>query len=138
MRLSSFKAAGGTVARYRGTVWPIPAIPPPARIMRSVRSEQDWNWRSAWKGGAEDRKSCMRVGMATGVVFVGDLLRSHVADSPPVIGETATFAARLQELAKPNSVVICDTTHRLAGALFDYAISACSARGPANRCRPGK
>jgi class 3 adenylate cyclase/tetratricopeptide (TPR) repeat protein len=62
----------------------------------------------------------MRIGIATGVVLVGELLRSDVADNPPVIGETANLAARLQELAQPNTVVVCDTTHRLAGALFDY------------------
>ena len=58
----------------------------------------------------------MRVGIATGVVLVGELLRSDVADNPPVIGETANLAARLQELAQPNTVVVCDTTHRLGGS----------------------
>ncbi len=62
----------------------------------------------------------MRIGIATGVVLVGELLPSDATDNPPVIGETANLAARLQELAQPNTVVVCDTTHRLAGALFDY------------------
>ena len=45
-------------------------------------------------GGKAPEKLGIRVGIATGVVLVGDLLRSHVADNPPVIGETANLAAQ--------------------------------------------
>lgn len=116
------KAAGGTIARYQGdgilAYFGYPAAGEDD-AERAIAAGLELAL-GIETGGKTPEKLCMRVGMATGVVLVGDLLRSHVADSPPVIGETANLAARLQELAKPNSVVICDTTHRLAGALFDY------------------
>ena len=116
------KAAGGTVARYQGdgilAYFGYPAAGEDD-AERAIGAGLELAL-GIETGGKTPEKLGIRVGMATGVVLVGDLLRSHVADSPPVIGETANLAARLQELAKPNSVVICDTTHRLAGALFDY------------------
>jgi class 3 adenylate cyclase/tetratricopeptide (TPR) repeat protein len=62
----------------------------------------------------------VRVGIATGVVVVGDLLHSDVADNPPVVGETPNLAARLQEAAKPGTVAIDEGTRRLTGGLFEY------------------
>jgi class 3 adenylate cyclase/tetratricopeptide (TPR) repeat protein len=62
----------------------------------------------------------MRVGIATGLVVVGD----HIADDPSheceVVGETPNLAARLQVLAEPDTVVIDSNTHRLLGYLFEY------------------
>src|SRR6185312_4464849 len=48
----------------------------------------------------------VRVGIATGVVVVGDLLGEGAAQEQAVIGETPNLAARLQGLAEPNTVVI--------------------------------
>lgn len=62
----------------------------------------------------------VRVGIATGLVVVGDLLGEGAAQEQAVIGETPNLAARLQGLAEPNSVVIADDTRRLLGGLFDY------------------
>ncbi|WP_213290803.1 adenylate/guanylate cyclase domain-containing protein [Bradyrhizobium sp. sGM-13] len=62
----------------------------------------------------------VRVGIATGLVVVGDLLGEGAAQEQAVIGETPNLAARLQGLAEPNSVVIADNTRRLLGGLFDY------------------
>src|SRR5260221_13196700 len=62
----------------------------------------------------------VRVGIATGVVVVGDLLGEGAAQEQAVIGETPNLAARLQGLAEPNTVVIADNTRRLLGGLFDY------------------
>ncbi|MCK1642268.1 AAA family ATPase [Bradyrhizobium sp. 157] len=62
----------------------------------------------------------VRVGIATGLVVVGDLLGEGAAQEQSVIGETPNLAARLQGLAEPNSVVIADNTRRLLGGLFDY------------------
>jgi class 3 adenylate cyclase/predicted ATPase len=62
----------------------------------------------------------VRVGIATGVVVVGDLLGEGAAQEQAVIGETPNLAARLQGLAKPNTVVIADNTRRMLGGLFDY------------------
>ena len=62
----------------------------------------------------------IRVGIATGVVVVGELSRLGAADNPPVVGETPNLAARLQGLAEPGAVVIDDGTRRLTGGLFEY------------------
>jgi class 3 adenylate cyclase len=61
----------------------------------------------------------VRVGIATGLVVVGDLLGEGAAQEQAVIGETANLAARLQGTAEPNTVVITDDTRRLLGSLFD-------------------
>ena len=61
-----------------------------------------------------------RVGIATGVVVVGDLIGEGSAAEQSVIGETPNLAARLQSLAEPNTVVISAATRRLLGGLFDY------------------
>jgi class 3 adenylate cyclase/predicted ATPase len=62
----------------------------------------------------------VRVGIATGLVVVGDLLGEGAAQEQAVIGETPNLAARLQGLAEPNTLVIADNTRRLLGGLFDY------------------
>jgi len=61
-----------------------------------------------------------RVGIATGLVVVGDLIGEGLAQEQSVVGETPNLAARLQALAEPNTVVIAESTHRLVGALFEY------------------
>jgi class 3 adenylate cyclase/predicted ATPase len=62
----------------------------------------------------------VRVGIATGLVIVGDLLGEGAAQEQAFIGETPNLAARLQALAEPNTVVIADNTRRLLGSLFEY------------------
>jgi class 3 adenylate cyclase/predicted ATPase len=62
----------------------------------------------------------VRVGIATGLVVVGDLLGEGAAQEEAVIGETPNLAARLQGLAEPNTVVIADGTRRMLGGLFEY------------------
>ena len=60
-----------------------------------------------------------RVGIATGLVVVGDLVGDGAAREEAVIGETPNRAARLQEAATPGAVVIADGTRRLLGEIFD-------------------
>jgi predicted ATPase/class 3 adenylate cyclase len=60
-----------------------------------------------------------RVGIATGLVVVGDLIGSGSAQEQAVVGETPNLAARLQGVAEPNMVVIADGTRRLLGNLFE-------------------
>jgi class 3 adenylate cyclase len=62
----------------------------------------------------------VRVGIATGLVVVGDLIGGGVAQEYGIVGETPHLAARLQALAEPNTVVIASSTRRLTGGLFDY------------------
>jgi class 3 adenylate cyclase/predicted ATPase len=61
----------------------------------------------------------VRVGIATGLVVVGDLIGEGSAQEQSVVGETPNLAARLQALAEPGSVVIADSTRRLLGDLFE-------------------
>ena len=58
-----------------------------------------------------------RIGIATGVVVVGDLAQ---AQENAAIGETTNLAARLQSLAETDSLLICPETQRLVGMLFEY------------------
>jgi class 3 adenylate cyclase/predicted ATPase len=60
------------------------------------------------------------VGIATGLVVVGDLIGEGLARQQAVVGETPNLAARLQALAEPDTVVIAAGTRRLVGDLFDY------------------
>ena len=60
-----------------------------------------------------------RVGIATGLVVVGDLIGSGASQEQAVVGETPNLAARLQGIAEPNMVVIAESTRRLLGNLFD-------------------
>jgi class 3 adenylate cyclase/predicted ATPase/DNA polymerase III delta prime subunit len=61
----------------------------------------------------------VRVGIATGLVVVGDLIGEGSAREQAVVGETPNLAARLQALAEPASLVIGDATRRQIGGLFD-------------------
>jgi Adenylate and Guanylate cyclase catalytic domain len=60
-----------------------------------------------------------RVGIATGLVVVGDLIGSGASQEQAIIGETPNLAARLQGIAEPNSVVIAESTRKLVGDLFE-------------------
>src|SRR6516165_2772390 len=60
-----------------------------------------------------------RVGIATGLVIVGDLIGSGQSQERSIVGETPNLAARLQEIAEPNTVVICNSTRTLVGNLFE-------------------
>jgi class 3 adenylate cyclase len=60
-----------------------------------------------------------RVGIATGLVVVGDLIGSGASQEQAIVGETPNLAARLQGVAKPNSVVIAENTRKLVGNLFE-------------------
>jgi len=61
-----------------------------------------------------------RVGIATGLVVVGDLIGAGEAQECRIVGETPNLAARLQGIAEPNTVVIAESTRRLLGNLFDF------------------
>src|SRR5213079_2775446 len=63
----------------------------------------------------------VRLGIATGLAVVGDLIGEGAAQERGVVGETPNLAARLQALALPNTLVIAEATRRQVGALFDLA-----------------
>jgi class 3 adenylate cyclase len=62
----------------------------------------------------------VRVGIATGLVVVGELIGEGGAQERVAVGETLNLAARIQAVAPPDTVVVGELTHRLAGAAFDY------------------
>ena len=82
-----------------------------------------------------------RVGIATGLVVVGDLIGSGASQEQAIVGKTPNLAARLQGVAEPNSVVIAESTRKLIGNLFDLRTSGqrtsrvlrCQC-GPGQRC----
>jgi class 3 adenylate cyclase len=67
---------------------------------------------------AHDEPLVVRVGIATGLTVVGDLLGRGAAQEEAVIGETPNVAARLQSAAGPGTVLIDWTTRRLIGGFF--------------------
>ena len=81
-----------------------------------------------------------RVGIANGLVVVGDLIGEGSAQEQSVVGETPNLAARLQALAEPDAVVIAAGIRRLLGDLFEYRdLGAVEVKGiaapvPAGRC----
>jgi class 3 adenylate cyclase len=56
-----------------------------------------------------------RVGIATGLVVVGDLIGSGASQEQAIVGETPNLSARLQGIAEPNSVVIAESTREARG-----------------------
>jgi class 3 adenylate cyclase/predicted ATPase len=74
-------------------------------------SERDWPSNVAPQ---------IRIGIATGLVVVGNLAGEDETQQHGIVGGTPNLAARLQALAEPNAVVIESTTRRLTGGLFDY------------------
>jgi class 3 adenylate cyclase len=63
--------------------------------------------------------SAARVGIATGLVVVGDLIGSGEAQERGIVGETPNLAARLQGVAEPNTVLFAESTRRLVSNLFE-------------------
>jgi class 3 adenylate cyclase len=60
-----------------------------------------------------------RVGIATGLVVVGDLIGSGASQEQAIVGETPNLAARLQAIAEPNTVIVAEGTRNLLGNLFE-------------------
>jgi class 3 adenylate cyclase len=81
----------------------------------------------------------MRVGIATGLVVVGDLFADDPTHECEVVGETPDLASRLQTLAEPNTVVIDFNTRRLLGELFEYCpLGTLSLKSPLGTGRDGR
>jgi class 3 adenylate cyclase/predicted ATPase len=77
-----------------------------------------------------------RIGIATGLVVVGDLIGSGAAQEQAVVGETPNLAARLQAIAEPNMVVIAESTRKLLGNLFELKdLGAQNLKGIGDRVR---
>jgi class 3 adenylate cyclase/tetratricopeptide (TPR) repeat protein len=62
----------------------------------------------------------VRIGIATGLVVVGELVGEETAAERAVVGETPNLAARLQGLAEPGTVVVSSATARGLKGLFEF------------------
>jgi class 3 adenylate cyclase len=111
---------GGFVAKYMGDGVLVYFGYPEAHeddIERAVRSALELIAAvSALKAPVSLRT---RIGIATGLVVVGDIIGSGEAQERDIVGETPNLAARLQGIAEPNSVVIAESTRKLLGDLFE-------------------
>ena len=111
---------GGFVAKYMGDGVLVYFGYPQAHeddAERAVRAGLELV--AAVRGLKIDAPLQTRVGIATGLVVVGDLIGSGASQEQAIVGETPNLAARLQGVAEPNSVVIAESTRKLLGNLFD-------------------
>ena len=76
-----------------------------------------------------------RVGIATGLVVVGDITDAGGAQQHGIIGETPNLAAQLQAIAEPDTVVIAESTRKLLGNLFE--LEDLGTKDLQGNCRPG-
>jgi class 3 adenylate cyclase/predicted ATPase len=122
---------GGHVAKYMGDGvlayfgWPLAHEDEAERAVRAglemVAAVQVLDAPGLASGGGREQRRplAVRVGIATGLVMVGELIGTGAAQEQTVVGETPNLAARLQALAAPGSVVISQATRRLVGGLFE-------------------
>src|SRR5271165_7164350 len=86
---------------------------------RAVRAGLDISAVVAKLETAANENLRVRIGIATGIVVVGDLVGQGSAQEQAVVGDTPNLAARLQALAEPGGVVIAESTRRLVGRAFE-------------------
>ena len=111
---------GGVVAQYMGDGVLIYFGYPEAHeddVEQSVRAGLSIIDAVARLGPANDL--AVRIGIATGLVIVGDLIGEGASQEQAVVGETPNLAARLQALAEPGTIVIADGTRQVIGHLFE-------------------
>ena len=110
---------GGYIARYVGDGvlcyfgWPESKEADAERAVRAALAVV-----SALEGPIRGEKLQVHIGIATGVVVVGEPISFDDARQQTAVGETPNLAARLQEIAEPDSIVIDDVTRRQIGGLF--------------------
>lgn len=85
---------------------------------RAVRAALEITKSVSTQCGPDGTAQSCRIGVATGLVVVGDLVGEGAAQEHAVVGETPNLAARLQALAEPSSVVLAKSTRRLLGDNF--------------------
>src|SRR5205807_877884 len=118
--VESVQRFGGFVAKYMGDGVLIYFGYPQAHeddAERAVRAGLDLV--AAMSGLKTHAPLQTRIGIATGLVVVGDLIGSGASQEQAIVGETPNLAARLQGIAEPNTVIIADRTRKLLGNLFE-------------------
>jgi class 3 adenylate cyclase/tetratricopeptide (TPR) repeat protein len=69
--------------------------------------------------GPDGTRLQARIGIATGLVVVGEIVGTGSAQEHTIVGETPNLAARLQSLAAPDTILISEATQHLLGGMFD-------------------
>src|SRR5947199_352501 len=114
---------GGTISRYIGDGLLILFSHPSAHeddAELAVRAALEIAAAGHAPGAPPGLELRVRLGLATGLVIIGDLIGSEASEAQAVLGETPNLAARLQSLAEPDGVVIAEDTRRLIGALYPF------------------
>jgi len=117
---------GGFIAKYLGDGALIYFGYPQAHeddAERAVRAGLALVGRVSELAAAGERLSA-RVGIATGLVVIGELAGVGEAQERRIAGETPNLAARLQGLAGDGGVVIAESTRRILGGLFELSALA--------------
>ncbi len=109
------KFMGDGVLAYFG--WPRAHEDEAERAVRAGLAARD---AVAGLPGHDPPLAC-RIGIATGLVVVGELIGEGAASEQTVVGDTPNLAARLQDLAEPGQVLVSRSTRRLLGAGFEVA-----------------
>jgi class 3 adenylate cyclase/predicted ATPase len=115
--------SGGFVAKYMGDGVLAYFGYPQAHeddAERAVRSALSLTEAVPKLGTGHDLTLQVRIGIATGLVVVGDLIGEGDAQERGVVGDAPNLAARLQAVAEPGQVVISQSTRRLTAGLFQY------------------
>jgi class 3 adenylate cyclase len=111
---------GGFVAKYMGDGVLVYFGYPQAHEDDAERAVRAGLELVATIGGLKTQAALQtRVGIATGLVVVGDLIGSGASQEQAIVGDTPNLAARLQGIAEPNSVVAAEGTRKLLGSLFE-------------------
>jgi class 3 adenylate cyclase len=111
---------GGFVAKYMGDGVLIYFGYPQAHEDDAERAVRGGLELVAAVGGLKTHAALQtRVGIATGLVVVGDMIGSGASQEQAIVGETPNLAARLQGVAKPDRVVIAESTRKLVGNLCE-------------------
>ncbi|HZC17288.1 MAG TPA: AAA family ATPase [Caulobacteraceae bacterium] len=117
------EAAGGYVAKYMGDGVMAYFGYPTAHeddAERAVHAAVGLVRGAAELRTSPDVRLAARVGIATGLVVVGDLVGERSSEARDVVGETPNLAARLQAAAAPNEILVSNHTRRLAAGLFTF------------------
>jgi class 3 adenylate cyclase/tetratricopeptide (TPR) repeat protein len=120
---ATIEAAGGYVAKYMGdgvlAYFGYPTAHEDA-AERAVHAGVRLVRGASALRASHDAPLAARVGIATGLVVVGDLVGEHAAEARDVVGETPNLAARLQGAAAPGEILVSSRTQRLAAGLFAF------------------
>lgn len=116
---------GGYIAKFVGDGmlayfgWPQAHEDDAERALHAGLELSELIGRIKVRGGTS--KLATRIGIATGLVVVGELIGEGFAEEKTVVGLIPNLAARLQAIAMPGAVAIAPSTHQLVSGVFEFA-----------------